>query len=575
MNANASSPHAAHEKVALIVFHGIGQQVPYETIDSVVKVVLRAHDGDVIYTKAHTALANIGTDKAQPRAEVHLRRGDQSREVHVYEGYWAPLTAGEIGLVGVFRFLLISAFSGLVSCFRRLNFKRFMFGQWQEFRVHSLSWLWLALAALFVLSLWIMLTIVGATAFAVGLHFVLPSAVDTATGAAHPSTVHLASLPTPAFTREVTRVLSVFVVFMTALLAIAFSSWFWHLGRPVRKDAQLKNRTFSIGGAVLQVVPWLGVGFTIWMGILLVSAACMELARIEGLQHLAWHPNWPWPWLWDFEITAASRHAGFVWSAAVVAFFGLRYFLIEFCGDAAIYISAHKVSEHWRVREQIATKMYQLVRAIYAFRDESHAHVYDRVVIAGHSLGAMIAYDTLNRMLLEERNGLCKECPLERTAGLVTFGAALEKTAFIFRNQLWHEFELREKLAANRQPLIDGARWREPLRWINLLAWTDWVSSKLQYYDPDETRRMAGENWYVENRSDPYSATFIFPVSHVTYWKSPRLGECLLDLIFHARRAAPAPQPVEAPTSRYEPELIGLATAIGLAVAIGLLIARW
>jgi hypothetical protein len=64
--------------------------------------------------------------------------------------------------------------------------------------------------------------------------------------------------------------------------------------------------------------------------------------------------------------------------------------------------------------------------------DAASPYVYDQVVIAGHSQGSVIAYDTLNELLDRARSSNATSHPinpsdLDKLRGLVTFGCPLNK----------------------------------------------------------------------------------------------------------------------------------------------------
>jgi hypothetical protein len=80
--------------------------------------------------------------------------------------------------------------------------------------------------------------------------------------------------------------------------------------------------------------------------------------------------------------------------------------------------------------------------------------MYDRLVIVGHSLGSVVAYDTLNAMIVADNHANKERKVAERTSMLLTFGSPLDKTAYVFRNHKAIEAEVRGALAAQVQPLI-------------------------------------------------------------------------------------------------------------------------
>jgi pimeloyl-ACP methyl ester carboxylesterase len=209
-----------------------------------------------------------------------------------------------------------------------------------------------------------------------------------------------------------------------------------------------------------------------------------------------------------------------------------RRFLRLFVGDVAIYISAHTANRFHEARGAIQREAFAVARHVYGLRDEGPDGVtmpyYDRVLFVGHSLGSVIAYDTLNAMLRSQIYAREGDRILERTRGLVTFGSPLDKTAYIFRGQPREDFALREVLAATWQPLIRKYRYRPP-SWINIWSRHDPISGSLDYYDepgetlaPDRAKR-------VENREDPDATTPV--LAHNEYWTGRLLGEVLLEEI--------------------------------------------
>lgn len=67
----------------------------------------------------------------------------------------------------------------------------------------------------------------------------------------------------------------------------------------------------------------------------------------------------------------------------------LRYFLVEYVGDVAIYVSSYKVSRFEEVRTQIQNVAFSVLRQVYSSRvgGEDGGDTYSEVVLVGHSLG--------------------------------------------------------------------------------------------------------------------------------------------------------------------------------------------
>jgi hypothetical protein len=142
------------------------------------------------------------------------------------------------------------------------------------------------------------------------------------------------------------------------------------------------------------------------------------------------------------------------------------------------------------------------------------------VIIVGHSLGSVIAYDALNRLIHEDRVPANALRVVDRTRLFLTFGSPLDKTAFIFGAQGHGTTEARESLAASVQPLIQDYIYR-PEKWINIYSPWDIISGYLDLYDlPASTSSKK-----VENLPDPEATTLL--MAHTEYWNDSLLVQTL------------------------------------------------
>src|SRR5215203_3963524 len=95
LDAGAAAAVApARQQVAVFIAHGMGQQVPFETLDNVAEGLAKAAERKtgqpVSDIRARTV--QIGDIKTQ-RAEFDTTDANGvDVEVHVYEAYWAPFT---------------------------------------------------------------------------------------------------------------------------------------------------------------------------------------------------------------------------------------------------------------------------------------------------------------------------------------------------------------------------------------------------------------------------------------------------------------------------------------------------
>ena len=503
-----SSPtHAPHPvpRVALLLAHGMGQQVKFETLDLLAgslrrEALRRGHPEPSVIVRMLRF-----DDDAIARAELVLLDGQGvERELHCYEAYWAPLTEGQITARQTIGFLAESGWAGVVKSFKRC-FHRFMFGRRQRLPVGpAAGWAFFATLAV-MLALLSLSSSVGAV--------MLARLVHTTAG----------SWPEPRLFVDLTMdVLALFVALAIAGCGVGLAA----MGR--RRSASGRLR---VPPAAVTKLGWT----LVWTAFPLVLS-CGALAawqvfahRCPGIEHPLWCG-------WRPFSTAADRLAGTcpswlmttlavgLWSALLALAIPARSLIIQFAGDVAIYVSSHRVNRFRQTREEIQAAALKVARCVYEWSEpgETTPH-YDRVIIAGHSLGSVIAYDALNAMLREDAvDGQALQVA-ERTSLFLTFGSPLDKTAFLFRNQRDEKSDVREALAAAVQPLIRDYSLR-PRRWINLWSPNDWVGSELAYYD--DTDGSGGQR-RIENIVDPEATTPL--LAHNEHWDGALLGRLLFD----------------------------------------------
>ena len=117
----------------------MGQQIRFQTLDQVEQGLRRAEERvtnvDPVDQQppSRARVVKYGTEVVE-RLELTLTKPghpNERTEVHLFEGYWAPLTEGRVGLRDVLRFLLSGAWNGIrVS---RVDFQRWVFGKRHSF----------------------------------------------------------------------------------------------------------------------------------------------------------------------------------------------------------------------------------------------------------------------------------------------------------------------------------------------------------------------------------------------------------------------------------------------------------
>ncbi len=442
----AAVPRAAAAGVrAVLVVHGIGQQVRFQALDQIAEGLLReAGDGA---RKPVARAVSIG-DEMYQRLELFLPLGDGGeREVHVYETYWAELTEGRVTLRDVTSFLFGAALNG----FRNLGgVLRVSFGSIHTIRPPLPAVLGLLGACAVLLTLAAMNAVLLALAALEGLQ---PGFV--------PASIK------ERFADNVSALLALLTAFSLAtlgVLALLFVA------------AWAKRRTARVGfegfwravGASLQGV------FLAWLALTILAGLAVAVL-VSGVGPEGWtREALSCPWL--------ATHWMFPLAALLLASSAVRRFLVQYLGDVAAYVTSYRIDRFAELRSRVKEVVRRTAEAVYEATDSpgSKVRAYDGVAVVAHSLGSVIAYDALNTLLLDD--SFCAETRdvAERTRLFLTFGSPLEKIAFVFSTRA--TTYAREALATALQPLISDYAFR-PFRWINVFSPRDPISGRLTSFD--------------------------------------------------------------------------------------------
>ncbi len=462
--------------IAVLVCHGMGEQVRYETISAVAEAILeeaRTEVGAENVSRPEVALV-CEEQNFLARAEIKWRHTDEEgsvmheHQVHIYEAYWAPVTEDRVSYWDTVKFLVGAAWDGVKHShpFGPHSFTRWMFGGAKTLRISRKTFLGLISAMLFLL---LQVAIVGFVSLELAQQYKA-----------------VIAQPLPMFSGQ------------------GWQMW-----------AGFFEKAFQWLAPLLPGV-----------AILFDKAQPMSHRIGEGFKLLAW-----------FALIAEA--------------FFVRYFLMEYVGDVAAYISPYKDSKFDEIRRNIQKIGSDVAKIIYGFRSSVPTSTnsgngaqtlpnlpnYERIVMVGHSLGSVLAYDTLDAMInLDQVSAKANQREVvRRTRALVTFGSPLDKTAFLFRLQAGNEQNwIREQLAASVQPLIVDYKYRcdnpehptRRLAWVNIWSPADVISGPLEYYDdpdlPKDDPRCALK---VENIRDPKANIPFY--AHVQYWANPMLREQL------------------------------------------------
>jgi hypothetical protein len=594
------------EKRAVWVVHGMGQQIPFETLDTLANGIL-----DVLPnpTQIKPRLRTVKiADQVLQRVELDVDGINKDAagqplkryELHLYETYWAPKTEGVAQLTDVVSFLWDGGLRGILNSIK--SFQRAMFGGMATFSVRWLTPLWLCLTLLILVAL---------TAI---------NAVVLAAGGAQTGLAPLAFLKT--HWPQLTALASCMVAVAFSFGAVLFVA---DLGKPQELTtpgrilvggfcwiAMIYTILNILGTAALMTVmlhaDWLGSSDAASSAPAAITRTCITVANSQGWIEGA--RNWvvclfdkmPHAKLQGFSTliiliagllvgaTMIARavlrsseqrlqgHWLFIILSAltfvlnVAAFFGSvlilrRYFdgwifpswvnflanpawvwpflilfsakvreiMVQYVGDVAIYVRPNKLDRFDAVRSEIKEAARSVVSALFtSYELKAQPGVapefqYDKIALVGHSLGSVIAYDTLNRLMLDDWlcNGALQVAA--RTATMVTFGSPLNKTAFLFTIQGKDTLHIRERLASTVQPLIMSYPKFRKLKWINVYSRNDIVSGDLKFYDLPGYQDDPVPAVAVQNIKDRDAAVPL--VAHVAYWKNKTVWKELLSAI--------------------------------------------
>lgn len=489
----AEEQTALPQPTAVLVFHGIGEEVRFETLSRAASLILKeAEDRGAtgISVEVRSVTKDAGGDGLEVRSELKwteprstmpdgTESGGEAREVHVYEAYWAPLTVGKISYVETLLFLLSAGWNGVRGAFFSGgfgSFQRWLFGGFKRLR---------------------------ATAGTLPLLIVLIALIGFFAG-----TVAVAAY-------DAARAAKLAVSGGRAGLMDAANLIFHQVAAPW-------NKIVHAFGAFLSYFFYFPDG-PVFLNHIKFDSALSRSHPMQGIVALA------------------------LWGVAIYLALTARGLLAQYAGSVAIYLSPYKDSRFQDLRNRIQKVGLDAAQLIY----EGHRLPggwmprYEKIVILGHSLGSVVAYDTLNAMINLEsarRPAGAANSVVDRTAALVTFGSPLDKTAFLFRVQLdvgrnpFDEAgELRETMVSAVQPLIadygnryDPARQPHGQKWINLWSRRDIISGRLDYYDDPAVKET--DLRHVQNKIDP--GAWIPIVAHVQYWTKKLLRQTVYDELF-------------------------------------------
>ena len=237
-------------KTAVLVCHGMGQQVRFQTLNDIVQLLREEAErrGEQIKTcatrlvlfrdKEGTCTDQLG--RAEP-AILGTTPTVRYRDIHIYEAYWAPLTEGKVVIRDVLWFLLGAGFHGTLAGLR--GFCRLMFGEWVRLDKAGPT------SLLFLFALAVVLSLVVINSALVLLIAGNTLTITSATSWANPTLIG-------RLTRDVA------IAEIVAIpLALFVGALHWHRNWFLRRH-RLTNRRWHLP----KVIEWILVGW-VWLAL--------------------------------------------------------------------------------------------------------------------------------------------------------------------------------------------------------------------------------------------------------------------------------------------------------------------
>lgn len=543
------------EKRAVWIVHGMGQQLPFETLDGLAQGLIRQVESrpGAAPVQPRVRAVKLG-DQIVERVELDATENGRAFELHLYEAYWAPITEGAVKLRDVTGFLFTGSFRGLLNSFKK--FRRAMFGGVERFQLHQGTAAEVSAALLTLVSLVVINSVIvaaGAVFYALpGDKMRIPaeswSAMTaiasglSAVGIIFGALIFLAEMCKPQGLPDWAKWVinrSVWTAFFITLLSIALGALFLALratsltaafnlpnGRQLQVQGWATFLILCIAALSLLALAlrgkrrsdWGGMRRTRYLVVFVVASFLLFLGASVGQVFIA-ATQFTLDFLPD-ELVEWMQNPMWVWPFLIGFSYLVRELLVQYVGDVAAYISPSKLDRFSEIRVKIKDLAKKSATGVY-FAKEGGDFLYQKIAVVGHSLGSVIAYDTLNALLNED--SLCGNVlqVADRTCLLETFGSPLDKIAFFFSIQGSKALEIREQLASAKQPLIQNYAQFRQFPWVNVYSPNDIVSGRVEFYDrPGEPSPPAVERIEDKDAIVPLAA-------HVEYWSNSVVWERL------------------------------------------------
>jgi hypothetical protein len=476
------------QRMAMLVIHGIGEQNPYETLDAFARGIFTCLKERLGLNLELSPLEIALKDWTQVGMRIRIRpdgAAPQQGIFDLFEFYWAPETEDKLSWKDTLTWLIrtdltpLRYFADNLQQIIRASNQPQASALWEAIKVYAreilrIVLLYIPLAAVL---LWLL------------------------TWMLHPRNIWQSLQPILAPLDVYThwpKVLPVVAYFLGILMV-----WF-----TIQSASSLLRRR----GKTIQ-----GWAELIWFVLAIVSAAVFFVIGNWLSIHFAVDLN---------PLIAAVFSKAMIFPLVALGFAAFwRYVLTGYAADVAVYVASDAKSKNYAARSAILAGSTAALKRILADPQ------YDHVVLAGHSLGSVIAYDTINEVLdqFNASSGPASDQPtsmltleqLQKLRGLVTFGSPLDKIYYFFREHVNEDQAIRAQILSmlySFRKIPSGREYGpfkftysfpqlDQLRWVNAWSLMDPVSGKLTFYKVDDRKSF----WY-----------WIPGYAHLSYWGDPK-----------------------------------------------------
>ncbi|WP_309570983.1 hypothetical protein, partial [Deinococcus sp.] len=268
-----------------------------------------------------------------------------------------------------------------------------------------------------------------------------------------------------------------------------FLQWLNAQGAPAQVPAariwraQSHENDLVAAGAVLSLVL-----MTLVFAVLTFEAGS-GLLKLLGAPALV-----DWTKRYGLDVTSTIDQA-FVTPLVVMTFLvslvwlvGVRPFFQTFVGDVVRWAVYHETNVNFAVRRAILSASEDVFRTVLTLTPQ-----YDRIIVMAHSLGSVIAHDTLLRLSGENPAPL----GLHRISHVLTYGSPIDKFAYFFEAQQGQTSRY-ENVINDLRGTVFSAPFTPSLRWENFYEEGDPISGTIHTAGTEDTLLQV-KNVYTAN----------------------------------------------------------------------------